>query len=290
MTRSDDFIRQLEGYLDEYEGLTPLPEVVRDATRAELPKTKQIGSLPGPIRYLSMSLSMPAPARYGLVAVVVVTAAILGAAFFRPAGNIGTDPTPTPTPTTAVLIEPDSTEALGALTAGTYYVDSPFPVRVTFDVPQGWSAWGYTSAGSQINLNSGSDSEVSFEIVDNIAADPCTGQLLDPPVGPSVDELVTALSNLAGFEASAATDITVDGFHGKQFTLTAPDIDAPCESMLTWKTTTRHNGVGLGEVNEVRILDVDGVRLLICIAYFPPITKADRSELEAIVDSAQIGR
>ena len=37
MTRNDDFIGQLEGYLDEYEGSTPLPDEVRDAIRAELP-------------------------------------------------------------------------------------------------------------------------------------------------------------------------------------------------------------------------------------------------------------
>ena len=43
MTREDQFIGQLERYLDEYEGITPLPEAVRDAIRAELPKTKQAG-------------------------------------------------------------------------------------------------------------------------------------------------------------------------------------------------------------------------------------------------------
>ena len=37
MTRNDDFIGQLEGYLEEYEGSTPLPNEVRDAIRAQLP-------------------------------------------------------------------------------------------------------------------------------------------------------------------------------------------------------------------------------------------------------------
>ena len=41
MTRDDDFIGQLEGYLDQYEGSTPLPDEVRDAIRAELPSTQQ---------------------------------------------------------------------------------------------------------------------------------------------------------------------------------------------------------------------------------------------------------
>ena len=41
MTHNDEFIGQLESYLDEYEGSTPLPEDVRDAIRAELPLTRQ---------------------------------------------------------------------------------------------------------------------------------------------------------------------------------------------------------------------------------------------------------
>jgi hypothetical protein len=227
---------------------------------------------------------------------MLVTAAALGAAFFSRAGGIGTQATPTPTlslpPTSAALIEPDTVEERGTFAAGTYYVDTPFPVRLTFDLPDGWRAWAYSSAASQINFNpiSGSGGgELSFEIVDNIAADPCTAQLLDPPVGASVDDLVTALSKMDGFTASAVTRITVDGYPGKQFTLTAPDSDTACPSLQTWKTTTRQNGVGPGEVNEVRILDVDGVRLLICIAYTRPIEAEVLSELQGVADSVQIG-
>jgi hypothetical protein len=41
MTR-DDFIGQLESYLDEFEGMTPLPDAVRNAVRADLPTTRQM--------------------------------------------------------------------------------------------------------------------------------------------------------------------------------------------------------------------------------------------------------
>jgi hypothetical protein len=290
MTRKDEFIGTLEAYLDEYEGPTPLPDAIRDAVRAELPAIKQIGASAGPMRYLSTSMSMPAPARYGLVAAVVVVAAALGAAFFTRAGGTGAIPTPTPTPTAQVpaLIEPNSGSGRSrALAAGSYYVDRPFPVHLIFDVPQGMNVWAYTAAGSQVNVTMG-NGELSFEIVDNISADPCTSQMLDPPLGPSVDDLVTALSNMAGFQATAVTDITIDGFLGKQLTLTAPGSDPRCESLLTWKTTTRQNGVGPGEVNEVTILDVDGVRLLISIAYQPSTPTAAVSHLQAVVESLQI--
>jgi hypothetical protein len=294
MTREDDFIGQLEGYLDEYEGLTPLPDTTRDAIRGQLPTTRQIGSRPGPMRYLSMSMSIPAPARYGLVAAVVITAAVLGGAFLSRGGGIGADPTPTPAPTstpepTPELLEPGAIEpaadpdnSFRNLQAGTYHVD--LPMRITFTVPAGWGEWAYTSEKSQINLipESG-DGELTFEIVENVSADPCTDEVLDPPVGPSVDDLVTALSALEGFDVSPVTNENIDGYRGKQLTLTAPT--SGCD-MRTWVTSTRQNGVGLGEVNHVRILDVDGVRLLIGLA--PPDDPAEQREVDGILDSIRI--
>jgi hypothetical protein len=298
MTTKDPFVDQLADYLDEYEGFTPLPDSVRDSLRATVARTSQVGAPRGLMRYFG-GISKPAAARYGLVAAAVVAGVALGAVLGGRGGNLGADPTPTATPTPTpsstpsvtliepVLIEPGTGEPR-ALAGGTYSVDAPFPVRLTFEVPRGWEVWAYTSAASQINLYAGGSVEVSFEIVDNVTADPCTPRLLDPPVGPSVDDLVSALSNLEGFEATPATDVTVDGFRGKQLTLTAPDPDRPCQ-LRTWKTTTRQNGVGPGEVNEVRILNVDGVRLMICVAYTPPISAAARAEIRAVIRSVRIG-
>ena len=55
---------------------------------------------------------------------------------------------------------------------------------------------------------------VGFFDVGNVFADPCRARLADPPVGPTVDDLVSALADLPG-DATAAIDITVDGFDGK---------------------------------------------------------------------------
>ena len=290
MTREDQFIERLEGYLDEYEGHTPLPVVVRDAIRAELPTTRQVSPRSGPIGRLNMSLAMPTPARYGLLAAVVVAAAALGVAFLNGSENIGPPtPSPTPTPSPATLIEPDASgQDLIELPAGTYYVDDPFPVHVTFDLPEDASIFNYTSEASQVNVALLTGGEVSFEIIENVSADPCTGELLDPPVGPSVDDLVAALSNLAGWQISPVTDVTVDGYQGKAFTMTAPESAEQCD-MRTWKTTTRHNGVGRGEINQVWIVDVDGVRLLISTADAAGTSSAVRLAQRAVVDSVQLG-
>ena len=131
---------------------------------------------------------------------------------------------------------------------------------------------------------------VTFQIVENVVADPCGDQenaeLLDPPVGPSVDDLVTAISSLQGYEATDPVDITVSGFSGKEFTLTAPDTEG-CGA--TWATADRTTGMGPGEVNLLRILDVDGVRVMISGAYHPETTPdATVAVLEQVMDSVQI--
>jgi hypothetical protein len=286
MTRNDKFLAELESYLDEYEGLTPLPDPIRDAIRAELPLRKQVGSPATPIKYLRRSVQVPAPAAYGLVAAALVLAVVLGASLFAQFRNMGEGPSPTPAPE-GTLINPGTG---GAIAPGRYYIDDPFPVRVSFEVPQGISVdlFGYTSNASQLNLGTRGGGEVSFEIIDNVSADPCIGTLRDPPVGPSVDDLVAAISAWPDFNPTVPMDIVVDGFAGKQLTVTAPN--KGCGQMQTWATSTRQNGVGPGEVNDVRILDVDGVRLLIGIAYQPSTTASDRSMLQAIVDSVELDR
>jgi hypothetical protein len=175
------------------------------------------------------------------------------------------------------------------LRAGSYYVDDPFPVQVSFTVTDGWRVWAYTPAATQVNFFKPDVGEVSLEIVDNVSADPCTGELLDPPVGPSVDALVAALSDFSefGFEVSSATDITIDGFPGKQLALQAPRATT-CQDLLTWRTTTRQNGVGRGEVSEVRILDVDGVRLMISVAHGSELPAEARPEIDAVLESVRI--
>ena len=49
------------------------------------------------------------------------------------------------------------------------------------------------------------------------------GCLVQPPVGPTVDDLVSALANVPGLNATAAVDVTVDGYAGKQIEFTVPD-------------------------------------------------------------------
>jgi hypothetical protein len=185
----------------------------------------------------------------------------------------------------------------GCLSAGSYSL-SEFPVEITFEIPAFerpafWIACSESEVEQAACYISEPDplpfAAVGFSIVDNVVADPCSDQesaeLLDPPVGPSVDDLVTAISSLEGYEATAPEDVTVSGFSGKEFTLTAPETEG-CTA--TWATAERTTGMGANEINLLRILDVDGVRVMIGLAYHPETSDAAVAVVEQVMDSVQI--
>ena len=239
MTRNDDFIGLLEGYLDEHEGNTPCP------------RTSVTPSVPSFLRSSASGLvaarrtpEMNTFAKFGLAAAAVVVAALLGYNYLV-APNVGgpglddPSPTPVPTPTPQSIYE-------GVLYPATYMIDDPIPVRITLDVPDGWCTWATNSDVVGLVVDNVVDNRVekcnsgwgpAFWIVDNVYSDPCDpNSEFEPSLGPSVDDLVTALANLPGYEASTPTDITVSGFPGVQLELTAPEYGDECPDHRTWST------------------------------------------------------
>jgi hypothetical protein len=174
------------------------------------------------------------------------------------------------------------------------YALSEFPAAITFEVPPlespaVWFVCSPSTVEQAVCMESAPEvvSAVTFQIVDNVVAacdDQETAELLEPPVGPSVDDLVTALGNLEGYEATEPVDITVSGFEGQELTLTA--VQHGCGA--TWATADRTTGMGVGESNLLRIIDVDGVRVVIAGAYHESTPEADVATIEQVMDSVQI--
>ena len=85
-------------------------------------------------------------------------------------------------------------------------------------MPAGWenSGWGVVTGSPLFGF-------VTAQ-VGNIYADPCQWESV-PPFGPTVDDLVAAWANVPGFDATATTDVTVDGYAGKQIEFTVPNFN-----------------------------------------------------------------
>ena len=233
--------------------------------------------------------------KFAIAAAAVVVVALVGINLLPggsgpggPATSPSAAPSSTPLPSPAAA-SPRPLEN-DALTAGRYSLPR-FPLGISFEVPAGWSGCSENEVEQGVCLGSLNEVRgiVGFSIVENVVTDPCASPrtLLVPAVGPSVDDLVTAISNLKGFEVTTLVDYTLDGFHGKQFTLTTPTT-ATCADYGTWATALRINGMGPGEINDVRILDVGGARLLIANAYGPGQPAEDKAAVQQVVDSVQI--
>jgi hypothetical protein len=298
MTRDDDFIGQLEGYLDDYEGMTPLPAAVRDAIRAELPMTKQLGRFGGPMRrFPVMNNNM---VRFGLAAAGIVLAVIVGIRFL-PGVNIGGDPTPTPEPT------PTATPLAlhgGQLEPGTYVmsnVDPPIrtPVRFTFTVPAGWFA---RSGDLLISKQGDKGAELGFAswVVTHVYADACQSEGTLTEVGPTVDDLVTALVDQANSDATAPVDVEVGGYPAKFISMSIPtDLDTstcrnPDVLIQIWANPEENDFFALpvdaanpvaDRVSDVYVVDVNGDRVVILSGHSPDSSAADIADLEATISS-----
>lgn len=278
MTRDDAFIGLLEGYLDDYEGSTPLPESVRDAVREQIVTTKQIRPLPGPMRYLSM-INLPAPARYGAVTALAIGVVLLGVYTLAPRSDFGGtgDPQPTPTPR-------PFEDASGSLEPGRY-VSSIESVEISYTVPAGWKR--EPSGPELMGPIADEIGGLSFWTVSNLFADPCQFELgtLGTQPGPTVDDLADALANQPGIDPASASDVAVDGFAGKYIEYTTPATG--CDAFGPWPTP---NGLVLFPNTEARywILDVDGTRLVMLAYVWDVATQEGRAALQGIIDSVEI--
>jgi hypothetical protein len=171
---------------------------------------------------------------------------------------------------------------------------------VSFTVPVGWE-----TLDAFFVLRSGADPAfgVAFYDVANLYADGCRWVQVDPPVGPSVDDLVEAYGEIPELRAGSARAITVDGFEGQELRFSVPDFDeATCKDGTyalvqadnAGSNTARPGAPNLwaltpGQQNQAWILDVDGTRLVVFAVHPATISAQDKADIDTILGSLQIG-
>jgi hypothetical protein len=294
MSTDRDTTRIVRSWLEV--GATALPDRVLDAVLDQLPSTPQRRSWWPAWRFQDMNANM----KLAIAAAAVVVVAIAGIYFLPGGGNVaGLGPSPSPTPTPSPIVNFSGSFAPGT----TYAIADPCcvgPSRMTFTVPgTGWAAedpifvFKY-HPGSNDNL-----AKFGPMLVDNVYTGGChwSGTALVPPVGPTVDDLATALSAQAGPGAAPPTSVTVGGHPGKKVELQIPeDLDVTtCDSDGDYPIFGRivsDGGYGAqpythgrGQHDTFYIVDVDGTRQVINANYLPTATAADRAELDQIVAS-----
>jgi hypothetical protein len=142
--------------------------------------------------------------------------------------------------------------------------------------------------------------------VTNLVVDGCTDHdPLNPPVGPTVDDLATALASLRPFLVTKPpSGVDSYGYHGKYLELTVPEIpfgvsgdesyfpDCAGTELKSWigrpLSYAFYGYTEPGQHEEFWILDVNGARLVIEANWSPGSPKKDIAEMRAILDSIKI--
>lgn len=210
-------------------------------------------------------------------------------------------PNPCPTPTGSIPNVFSVPGEFPELEPTTYWVDPDFdactPLRVLYTIPaEGWRSWTGT-----FKEGAGPDGEeervgVSIVTVTNLVVDGCTDHSLnDPRVGPTVDDLATALTDFPPFVVTAPpTDVTIDGYSGTRLELSVPEMDfADCVNgeLIGWDApilSYPFHGYLPRLIEEYSILDIEGIRLAIIAAWTPNAEPEDVAEMRAVLDSIQI--
>jgi hypothetical protein len=230
----------------------------------------------------------------------------------------------TSSPTTAAPAQ-NAMGMPGPSAPGRWFVDpdgdAATPLRVSFQVPEGWASW--FGATKYVEGDADGFTGLSITTVTNLVSDGCRDHTaLDPPVGPTVDDLATALSELAPFEVTARpTDVTLLGHQGKHLELTVPAMriagggdatlsknvarfmDCVEGELHSWISPINDRSPGLlghsagsplrafnayqapGQTEEFWILDVEGTRVVLVAFDSPASPAADIAERDAIFDS-----
>ena len=193
------------------------------------------------------------------------------------------------------------------LEPGTYFIDPDqdpsTPLRVTFDIAaEGWASWIGAVRFTDEGLVG-----VSITTVSNLVSQGCTDHSwADPPVGQSVDDLATALTDLAPFRVtSPPEEVSIDGYRGAHLGWTVPK-DQPVlddggfigcvdKQLMSWVAAidvtpedAYYGYTGPGFTEEFWILDVEGTRIMIETGRSAGSRTEDVAELRAIVESIRI--
>jgi hypothetical protein len=281
MSTENDVARSLRSWMKEnrHEDANRILDVVFD----QLPATPQRRAGWLARRFPVMNTNI---ARLGVATAAVVLAVIIGINFL-PGSNTpgGPDVTPSPSEAAPSPTPADFSAQEGggtALAPGSYVITYLSPMRITVTVPAGWSKgyldWALFSTKASLSI--------AFMTVDNLYVDPCAAdpRLREPAVGPTVNDLATALGDVPGLQATAPSDVTVAGFTGKQMDLTASETWCGGEPKM-WETSGGVDSPAGGPMR-LWILDVDGTRLVLSV--LDDGAGARLAEVQAIVDSIQI--
>jgi hypothetical protein len=221
MTTRNELDRSISAWLAA-EAPNRAPDDVLEASRDRIRSTRQRRAwLPA-----RRNATMSTPLRLAVAAVVVLVIGSIGYQLLPRSGNVGSLPTPTATPTPTSTSTPEPTivpmrPPSGPIPAGTYRMGAGPTIMVT--VPAGWTS---VFDGQSIRKHPDQPNELTAVEMwsRNLAVftDACHSANTEVRIGPTVDDLVSALRAQENSELADPVDVTIAGIDGVKLEVTSP--------------------------------------------------------------------
>lgn len=246
-------------------------------------------------------------AQAAIAAAAVLVVAVVGYNLLPRTGGPGGPGSPAPTADVTPVPSPAASSAFETVTLTPFGPDGfgmcPTPevdsdcvedprddgMTFTLDLPAGWE-----SAGQYVQPVDAPFSELGGAGVLIIRgswlhSDPCLADeeaSPDVPVGPTVDDFVTALDDHPLLDVSPPMIKGIGGYTGSYLQLQAPDDISRCTVYLPISTSIYAHGPG--HTWDLYVLDVEGIRVVVKATSFPSTSAQHKAELQAVVDSIRI--
>ena len=200
-----------------------------------------------------------------------------------PATSAASTPSPTPTPLT---ISPSD---VGRTLQGGTYTVSEFATPFSVTLPDGWSAEAFSRNRLELWSSDPGNVNVAMIVLNQVYADPCNTDAGPTALAAGVDNLVGALSDMAGVQIDEVTDTDVGGAPAKTFTFRAPScstgsqpvigrLESPTDCAIPRCLEITMFG---GESDIFWVVDAGGTTVLIAVTN----TAAILQEAQPVVDS-----
>ena len=165
-------------------------------------------------------------------------------------------------------------------------------LQITFDVPEGWRGSDQGVIHSELGADGPNGASLAFWTVSNVYTDPCNWRrsAARPTVGSSVNDLVAALAGQHGHPSGDRIKAEVDGFSATELEMTVPNtlaIDRCDDGQFhSWQSPQGdRDQEGPGQIDQLFVINVRGIRVVIDAAFFPGTSRANRSALFGMVRS-----
>ena len=160
-------------------------------------------------------------------------------------------------------------------------------IRFTFELPDGWAGIFGTLFRADMANEPPGGAGFTFSRGGQLYSSLCPPEsaIPDIPVGPSVDDFVTALVDHPLLDATDPVDVTLGGYSGRYLELQLPSDVTACHHFV-WQPGIYAQGPD--HLWHIWVLDVDGVRVVIRADTYPGTAPEVLAQIEAIMQSLRI--